>query len=176
MHINFIDYKNLNEIQTDEVLNLRNEKYIRNSSFNTKFIDKFEHQIWLKNLKNAKYFAVFLDGKIIGGINYTIAENSPVWGVFFDKNTNAFIKTACVYEFIEYIFSKFNILYSFVKISNQNSIKFTQNFGFAKVDFQKNMLKFELKKEFWQQFKEQNLFKFIRNFSKNIKFSGEIYG
>lgn len=176
MEINFTNYKNLSILQTEALLKLRNAFYIRNSSFNDKFIKKNDHLLWLENLKNAEYFAVFLENKIIGGLNYNLNENLPAWGIFFDENTNPFVKSACAYEFIEYIFSKFPTIYAFVKISNTNSAKFTQNFGFKKVDFQNNMLKFELKKEIWKAKKEQNLLKTIKKFSKNIKFSGEIYG
>lgn len=176
MNINFTNYKNLNISQTNELLKLRNAFYVRNSSFNAKFIEINEHLLWLKNLKNAEYFAVFLENKIIGGLNYNLNENLPIWGLFFDENANPFVKSACAYEFIEYIFLKFHTIYAFVKISNTNSAKFTQNFGFKKVDFQNNMLKFELKKEIWEEKKEQNLLKAVKKFSKNIKFSGEIYG
>ncbi|ASM40709.1 hypothetical protein CSPB12327_05560 [Campylobacter sp. RM12327] len=175
MQITFKNYKNLLDYETDELLNLRNQDYIRNSSFDTKIIQKAEHLNWIKNLINAQYFAVFLDGKIIGGLNYTINENKFSWGVFFDKDTNPFIKVVCVYEFLNFIFLRFDKLYSYVKPNNENSIKFTTNFGFYKIYKDQDMIKFSLTKDEWQDHKTKKLLKFVDTLKTKIKLDGDIY-
>lgn len=176
MLITFKNYKNLLDYETDELLNLRNQDYIRNSSFDTKIIQKVEHLNWLKNLKNAEYFAVFLDGKIIGGTNYKISENIPIWGVFFNKDINPIVKVVCVYEFLNFVFLHFNKLYSYVKIDNENSIKFTKNFGFYQIYKKQDMITFTLTRNEWQEYKTKKLLKFVDTLKTKTKLDGDIYG
>ena len=66
------NYKLLSKKEHKELLKLRNEEYIREASKNKDIIDLKEHLKWIESLnENKKYFAIFYNGEIVGGVNFT---------------------------------------------------------------------------------------------------------
>jgi len=110
----FKNYKLLAKNEHIELLNIRNSKYVREVSNDKDVISLENHLQWIKNLDESKcYLALFIDEKIVGGLNYTCKDNIiENWGIFFDEQTKPLVASIATYLFIEYMFSKFDVLYS----------------------------------------------------------------
>ena len=107
MKIFFKDYKNLDKEELILILNLRNQKNIRENMIDDKIISLENHLNWIKTLKNntyKRYFSISLENEIIGSLSY-INENQQIsWGVFFKENINPFITSSSSFIFLDYIF------------------------------------------------------------------------
>jgi len=166
----FKNYKNLTQQEHITLLNIRNEKKIRESSKNKEIITLNNHLKWVELLNKEKsYFALFIDEKIVGGLNFTKKLNSiKEWGVFFSKDTKPLISSIATYIFINYMFEKADILYSQVSKENNQALRFNEYFKIEIYNEEEEFYNLILTKEKWQ--KEQNNFKFLQNRVKKINY------
>jgi UDP-4-amino-4,6-dideoxy-N-acetyl-beta-L-altrosamine N-acetyltransferase len=152
----FKDYKLLNEDEHKKLLQIRNEKSIREASKNKEIITLKNHLAWVKKLENdKKYFALFVDGKIVGGLNFSIdKETIKEWGIFFTKDTKPLISLIATYTFIEYMFKKVDMLYSEVSKKNTQALRFNEYFKLKVYDEDKEFYKLKLSKDSWEKNKK----------------------
>jgi UDP-4-amino-4,6-dideoxy-N-acetyl-beta-L-altrosamine N-acetyltransferase len=158
--LKFKDYKDLNVDEHNKLLKIRNKEEVLKASRNNKKIELKEHLEWVKNMsENKKYFAVFVNDEIIGGVNYTFEERVVIdWGIFFDNN--AYFSMVVTYFFIESMFEKFDVIYSEVRKDNLKAVRFNKFFGIEIYDENNDFYKLKLTREKWQ------------NYKKNIKIKG----
>jgi RimJ/RimL family protein N-acetyltransferase len=136
MTIKFIDYKLLSKNDSIHLLSIRNSDFIRKNSNNADVIKTDEHLKWVESLDNAHniYYAIEVDGLIVGGINLTqinTKEQSAYWGLFFKDDNLPLISSLVTYLFLDMVFNKLNFkkLDSEVMVSNTTAYKFSLNFG-----------------------------------------------
>ena len=155
----FKDYKLLDEKEHIELLNLRNSDYIRESSNNKKIILLETHMKWVQNLdNNQKYFAVFYDNKIIGGVNFKFKKNEVYeWGIFFQKiNPIITFQVFCIC--LEFLFERFETLYSEVLKNNQKAFEFNLFFGIKPYKEDKEKYYMKISKIEWIEKKQKIVF------------------
>lgn len=137
MELKFIDYINLSMGEHEALLNIRNSDYVRLEGLNTNVIAIKEHLQWVASLiknKEKKYYAVTLDGEIVGGINlFDVSHNQAHWGLFFRANINPLVPSISAYLLFDKVFLEMNLerLLLEVKCDNLNACKFDMNFGFT---------------------------------------------
>lgn len=133
MNLTFKNFVLLNEQEKKDILNLRNQDYIRENMVNSEIISLENHLSFIDSLRgniNKKYFAIFADNKLIGSVNFTI-DSKLSWGLYFADTIDSIIKSASSYLFIDYIFKSFDkTIYAFVKNENLRSLNFHKRFGF----------------------------------------------
>ena len=93
----FKDYKLLSLSEHKNLLELRNSDEVRLSSNDTSAILLENHLAWCENLKSGRYFAIYENEILLGGVNV----NNDFWGVFFGSEINPFLKLACAYRFLQ---------------------------------------------------------------------------
>ena len=140
MELKFIDYINLSMGEHEALLNIRNSDYVRLEGLNTNVIAIKEHLQWVASLiknKEKKYYAVTLDGEIVGGINlFDVDNNQAHWGLFFRANINPLVPSISAYLLFDRVFLGMSLerLLLEVKCNNVNACKFDMNFGFSVVN------------------------------------------
>ena len=97
----FKDYKLLSLSEHKGLLELRNSDEVRLSSNDTSAILLENHLAWCENLESGRYFAIYENEILLGGVNV----NNDFWGVFFGPEINPFLKLACAYRFLQKCFS-----------------------------------------------------------------------
>jgi len=169
----FKNYKLLTKKEHMELLNIRNSNYVREVSKDKNIILLDNHLKWIKNIDNSKcYLALFVDNKIIGGLNYSYKNNIVEnWGIFFDEQTQPLISSIATYLFIEFMFSRFDVLYSEVLKENQRALKFNQYFGIKIIETTKELYKLQLTKEEWN--KNKTKLKILEKRINKIKYKFE---
>ena len=150
------DYKTLTEKEHTKLLQIRNQKEVRDASNDTGEILLQNHLEWVKKLQPKRYFAVFYKGEIVGGVNFE-ADGEVVtnWGIFFDKTLEPFVLLMVVYGFIEYLFSLHEALFSEVKKGNEKALSFNRYFGVEIIEETPTHYKMHLTKEQWNKQKKK---------------------
>lgn len=115
------------------------------------------------------YLAVFVDGKIFGGINLVCKNNIYSWGLFFKPQTSGFLISSCAFTFLNYVFSQANELNALVKNNNESALKFDKNFGFLEYRKDKNFTFLKQNRQQWQEHKETKLMQKIAKISDESK-------
>ena len=165
----FKNYQDLTHKEYKELLDIRNETEIRKASNTEDMITLDKHLSWLKST-DGNYFALFIDGKIVGGVNYKLKDKTVTeWGIFFSKKIAPLISSLATYIFIEYLFTKSDILYSEVLNTNQKALKFNLYFGITILETTSDKYKLILKKDVWSKYKVSKL----RSLNRRVK---NIYG
>ena len=171
--------KNFNSLSIEEhklILNLRNSDYVRLQMHNTNLISIEDHLKWIKNLKsNNKYFAIFMNEKIIGNVNYTDLndnDSSCYWGCYFSENTHSFIVSASTIFFLDYVFNFIDVkkLKLFTKRNNHIALNFDKNLGFKPYDEDEDYIYMSQLKPDWNNLKEEKTFKSIFAKMEEINF------
>ena len=149
----FKNYKLLTQKEHIALLNIRNSDYVREVSKDKNIILLDNHLKWIKNINKSKcYLALFVDNKIIGGLNYSYKNNIVEnWGIFFDEKTQPLMSSIATYLFIDFMFNKFDVLYSEVLKENQRAFKFNQYFGIEVIKTTQELYRLQLTKEKWNQ-------------------------
>jgi len=173
MKIVFKNFTLLSDDESRDVLELRNQKQIRENMINSDEILLNEHKNFvetLKNSKNREYFAIIIENSIVGSVNYLKKQNIS-WGLYFADDVSPIVKSIVCYRFLDYIFSKFDEeIESFVKVTNTNAYEFNKNFGFRIFDENKEYLFLRLSKSVWQEQKEKRILKSIKKFIEKTEF------
>ncbi len=165
------DYTRLTKDENIQLLDLRNQEYVREVSLDEKIIGLDDHLSWLEKLKDDKtkeYYAVYFNGELIGAINLFDIHKDLKWGVFFKQTSSLVIKSIVPLYFLDYMFKKFNPLYIYldVKKDNQNAISFDKNLGFSICNEVENIVTMKMNK---QQFEEAKKSIFLKRVVKKIE-------
>ena len=151
----FKDYRVLSQDKHQKILEIRNEEKIREASRSSHTISLQDHLQWVDSLDDSQhYFALFIDDEVIGGLNYTLKDESVKnWGIFFSENAKPLIASLATYIFIEYMLSNYKSLYSEVLKANTQAVKFNNYFGLTTIKEDKEFLYLYLTQEMWQEYK-----------------------
>ena len=108
----------LNKNNLKKILLFRNQKEVREASFNTKIIQEKEHLEWLNNkIKNPffNHYVLTHNKKIIGlgyGEKFSEENKSCLWGFYLDLSIKSEIKYGSVIKYLlfEKLFENKNII------------------------------------------------------------------
>ena len=108
----------LNKNNLKKILLLRNQKDVREASFNTKIIEEKEHLEWFNNKKKQPFFNHYIlthHKKIIGlgyGEKFSEEKKSCLWGFYLDLSIKSEIKYGSVIKYLlfEKLFENKNII------------------------------------------------------------------
>lgn len=144
----FINYRKVKNTDIWEILELSNQKTVRNNSLNTRSISKLEHKNWFSLVNKDFFFVAELDNKIIGQCRIEKKDNMHFISVSVDENfRNMGIGKNLIKQVLKEFFSK-NInekIYAIVKNENISSIKLFKKFNFKQIgNYKDNFLLFEL--------------------------------
>lgn len=176
MNLVLKNYTKLNNEDSLNILNIRNSKDIRENMTTSEIIELESHLKWIKNLKTSedKYFAVLLDGKIIGSLSFMKREGKVSWGVFFVEDTNILVLSCATYIFLDYVFTNIsNILYSQVKIKNSKALSFNKSLGFVLKDEDLDYFHLSQTKDEWEEHKKSRFIKPIKKYLKRLEYNIE---
>ncbi len=144
----FINYINLDETESEMVLNWRNQPSIRKWMINREIIDYSDHKDFIKRLKNNEqhqYFLIKSDEQYIGSVNFKLDKMNRVeMGIFanpFLKGIGQLLMNLIIYH----SFVKLNkdIIVSEVFSENKKAIKLYENNHF-KIIYKKTVNNTEL--------------------------------
>ena len=138
----FKDYKLLSLSEHKNLLELRNSDEIRLSSNDTSAILLENHLAWCENLESGRYFAIYENEILLGGVNV----NNDFWGVFFAPEINPFLKFACAYRFLQKCLESRELVRASVRKANKNTLDFNKLFGFEIKEQNDEFCILELKK------------------------------
>ena len=94
--VSALSFKPLSELNRDEqlrILSLRNQKEIRQNMYTSHEISEDEHFKWIERITHDavnRFFAVFLDGHIVGAISLnaiSTAHKRADWAYYIDGGT-----------------------------------------------------------------------------------------
>lgn len=174
MEIKFKDYRLLNILEHKQLLEIRNLDYVRNVSSDNKFLNLEEHMNWVNKLNKDLYFVVFFNGDLLGGVNLLKKIEKNFWGIFFTNETSAILTSICVFNFLDFAFSKTDLLNSAVLKTNKVALSYDANFGFKRTGEDEKQVYFNQSLNQWQAFKSRKLAKKLEQLSKSYKISFEI--
>ncbi len=160
----FQNYTFLSAKEQLELLSIRNQEKIRELSLSNKFIQEQDHLQWIRTLKedkNKEFYAISVEGKIVGGINIFSLNFHPTWGIFFNDKTELLTKALVPLYFLEYIFDKFNIktIHSEILSNNENALSFNKSLGFKEISVINDIVKLELSYDNFSKKKKSILLK-----------------
>ena len=138
----FKDYKLLSLSEHERLLELRNSDEVRFSSNDTSAILLENHLAWCENLESGRYFAIYENEILLGGVNV----NNDFWGVFFGPEINPFLKLACAYRFLQKCLESRELLRADIRKTNVKALELNQFFGFKIKAEDSDFFHFELKK------------------------------
>lgn len=146
-------------------MKIRNIKEIRDISLDNKIITLDQHLSWLKKMENdnmKRYFAIFCDDELLGGINIFAIDKEPKWGVFFKDKTSLIIKSIVPIYFINYFFDSFKCdkLFAEIKKNNLNAISYNKSLGFIVIEHG-DIVKMQLDKKSYIKAKDGMILKRI---------------
>ena len=116
--INECSFEILTKNHLKEILLLRNQKEVREASFNTKIIKEKEHIEWFNNKIIKPFFNHFIlihNKKIIGvgyGEKFSEENNSCLWGFYLDLSIKSEIKYGSIIKYLlfEKLFENKNLI------------------------------------------------------------------
>ncbi|WP_418187149.1 hypothetical protein [Aliarcobacter lanthieri] len=173
MKIVFKDFIFLNDSEIKDILELRNQKYIRENMINTDIINFENHICFINSLKtitNKKYFAIFYEEQLLGSVNF-IKNEELSWGLYFKEEVNPILKSLSIYLFLDFIFEKFDEdINSFVKKINLQALNFNKHFGFKVFKEDEDFVYLKLSKIDWENQKNSKLLKPIKRYLDKIEY------
>ncbi|RBQ32739.1 hypothetical protein CRU92_03215 [Arcobacter sp. FW59] len=175
MKIIFKDFIFLNDNEIEEILELRNQTYIRENMIDTELISFENHINFINSLKtstNKKYFAIFCENELFGSVNFVKNEKELSWGLYFKNDSNPILKSVSTYIFLNFIFERFDEdIHSFVKKGNLQAINFNKNFGFKSFKEDIEYFYLKLSKEIWEKHKNSKLINPIKKYLDKIEYN-----
>jgi UDP-4-amino-4,6-dideoxy-N-acetyl-beta-L-altrosamine N-acetyltransferase len=142
--------QNITELSRTEqlrLLELRNQEKVRNNMYINHIIAEDEHFGWIARLKGAdhtSFFAVFLDGQIIGGVSLNAISRPNKradWTSYLDENLHGRgLGPALEFKFLDYAFfdNDFEKLNCEVLDFNTAVVSLHKRFGFVEEGFRRN--------------------------------------
>ena len=169
-------FERLNKDNLKEILLLRNQKEVRESSFNTKIIQKKEHLEWFNSkIKNPffNHYVLTHNEKIIGlgyGEKFSEENKSCLWGFYLDLSIKSEIKYGSVIKYLlfEQLFKNTNI--NQIECQVKQGLEWIRNWhikwGHEQTGFNKklNCYNLVLKKNIWRNIKHRI---YEKGFKKN---------
>ncbi len=139
MKLKLVNYTKLSLDEHIQLLEIRNQEYVRKNMRNDEIIKLQEHNSWIRSLEDDQtkvYYAILAEGKLVGGINITaidLQNNTSSWGLFMQHNLNPMIPTISTYLIIDHIFNTLNLEKLDLEVNKQNvnAYNFDKNFGFT---------------------------------------------
>ena len=139
----------INEASTEDrlrILEIRNQSGVRNKMHTSHQITEEEHFDWIERLKTAnhtRFFVVYSEGAIIGGISLnaiSIENKRADWGFYLDEAMQGRgFGSALAFKFLDYVFSEdFEKLNCEVLEFNTASLAFHKRFGFIDEGFRRH--------------------------------------
>ena len=180
MKIILKDYKLLSKEEHKKLLVVRNLPEVRSGARIKDIIPLKSHLEWVYNLgSNKKYYAIFINNELQGGINWFYINKKDIeWGLFLGNHVQPFISSIVAYVFLDRVFDYFNInkLVSEITKDNESAYRFSINFGMKVIDTNEKYYKLILTKEQWYQNKNSRFMKTInKRLSRlNIEFMEDI--
>lgn len=156
--IKFKKIQDCNSRELFEILNIRNEKDIREKMFTKNLISENEHKKWFELIKNSreeKFYLIYFKDNIVGGLglkNYSEELSSADWAFYISKKSQ-FIGLGASIEFkaLNYFFEFYLLkkIFCYVLKNNIEVITLHKKFGFEetliKNDFEKKFLNIDKK-------------------------------
>ena len=154
----FKNYSLLSQEEHEDLLEIRNSKEVRANSLNDGTIPLNEHLSWALTLQkdaSKKYFAVILDGVVLGGVNIFDVDSSMKWGIFLSKETPMLVKSLVPLRFMDYVFSEYpnENLFAEIKKENKNALAYNLHFGFKIMEEKADIVVAKLNEELYNQAK-----------------------
>lgn len=143
--ISNLEFRNILKVNYKDVLELlkiRNKQNIRDKMFNKKYITKFDHNLWLSNIKKTTkedFYIIYYKNDICGGLgikNNNVEFKECDWAFYIsDKFNFAGLGASIEFKSINFLFKKYQLsrLYCYVLKTNSNVIKLHKKFFFLKV-------------------------------------------
>ena len=152
----FKAYSLLSNEEHQELLAIRNEQQIREFSHNSQEILFKEHLKWVGSLGlSSHYFALFVEGKVVGGVNYRKKGAEVLeWGIFFTKKLQPLVATMATFIFIEHMFKEHTVLHSEVLEENTQALRFNEYFGIRTVAQRNGSFCLQLTRKEWQKHRD----------------------
>lgn len=155
----------LNKNDLKKILFLRNQKGVREASFNTKIIEEKEHLKWFNNLIKKSFFNHYVlahNNKIIGlgyGEKFSAKNKSCIWGLYLDLGIKSEIKYGSIIKFLlfEKLFENENITQ--IECQVKKGFEWIKDWhikwGHEQINFDKqlNCYNLLLKKKVWNNIK-----------------------
>lgn len=157
----------LNKNDLKKILFLRNQKGVREASFNTKIIEEKEHLKWFNNLIKKSFFNHYVlahNNKIIGlgyGEKFSAKNKSCIWGLYLDLGIKSEIKYGSIIKFLlfEKLFENENITQ--IECQVKKGFEWIKDWhikwGHEQINFDKqlNCYNLLLKKKVWNNIKHK---------------------
>ncbi len=167
MIIKNFTFELLNKKDLNEILLIRNQKEIREASFNQKIIKKNEHLKWFDKKIKQKFFNHYIlkhNNKIIGlgyGEKYSAENKSCIWGFYVDSNIKSEIKYGSIIKYLlfEKLFENDNLKQ--IKCQVKKELEWIKDWhikwGHELINFNKalNCYNLVLKKKNWKGIKKK---------------------
>lgn len=174
MEIKFKDYRLLNILEHKQLLEIRNLDYIRATTNNPNRVSLEERLNMVSSITDDLFFCVIINNKICGNVNLVENECKHFWGILFTNETSAILTSICVFNFLDFAFSKTDLLNSAVLKTNKVALSYDANFGFKRTGEDEKQVYFNQSLNQWQEFKSRKLAKKLEQLSKSYKISFEI--
>ena len=173
MKIVFKDFIYLNDNEKINILELRNQDFVRANMVNSEPISLKNHLSFIEDLKkykNKRYFAISKEDEILGSLNF-IKRDEISWGLYFKDEMSPVLKACITYIFLDYIFLKFDEnINSFVKKENKQALSFNKNFGFEVFKEDDKYIYLKLSKKIWTNQKNTKLIKPVKRYLDKIEY------
>jgi UDP-4-amino-4,6-dideoxy-N-acetyl-beta-L-altrosamine N-acetyltransferase len=171
MKLLFKNYTILSEEESQSILELRNQEYIRLNMQNTEPIEIQNHLQWVATLKDdmsKEYFALALDTKVVGSCSWVRDEKDRItWGIYFLQTASPLVPSLSAYLFIEYLFKEKNndSIKAYIRKENISAYKFNRHLGFILDTEDEIFYYLSLSKAQWL---EQSTHRFITSLTKYL--------
>lgn len=173
MNLIFKNYIYLDNKESVDILNLRNEDFVREQMTNSDPISIDDHKNFINILKsdnNKQYYAVYNNNSLIGSLN-VVYKDELFWGLYF-KDISSMQKSISTYIFLDYIFNNFNhTLHAYVKKNNEKALKFNIGFGFKIYSQDGKYYYLAQNKNNWQNNNQTELLKSFRKYLNRVQYS-----
>jgi len=136
---------NLDAEQQFDLLAIRNQQLIRDSSYSTHIIDTEEHKRWIERLEkdpSISFYAVKLKGEIVGGVglrNIDQANNMAEWSFYISEVAHGKgIGLALGVQALDLFFNTLHLkqVLGEALTSNSPSLAYHQKLGFSQTEVQ----------------------------------------
>ena len=138
--IKFVQIKKFNKSRLLKILEIRNERNIRNNMLNNNVISRKQHIKWFRNKivdkKNIIFYEIIFNSKLIGVISLTSIDKinkSLEWSFYITNKFQNYYGALIELKFLDYLFKKIkfiNKLNCKVLGFNIAVVKLHQKFGF----------------------------------------------
>jgi hypothetical protein len=167
----------LNKHDLKKILLIRNQKEVRDASFNTKIISENEHHKWFEDKIKKNFFHHYVlkyNEEILGlgyGENYSKKDRSCLWGFYINTNLKSDIKYGSLLKYLlfEKLFENSSI--DQIRCQVKKDLEWIKNWHvswghqFINFDIKLNCYNLILKKKRWENIK-YNIYN--KGFKKNI--------